>query len=82
MAQKKYIYDGEEYTKQGLIDFADTSTHYDRMDASDGEPVSPITTIEEAIEALGADNVKVKKYSTGGSIDGWSGFVNWLNEKF
>lgn len=48
--EKKYFYDGQSFTEQGIIDFANTTLHYEIQD-SDAEP---ITDAESAIKALKA----------------------------
>ncbi len=60
--EKKYSHDGQDYTEEELIDFADSASTYDQWDAESG----PITTIEDAIEFLGKDNVS--EFKNGGSI--------------
>lgn len=37
-------------------------------------------TIEEVVAFLNEE--KAEKFSSGGMIKGWNGFINWLNEKF
>ncbi len=58
-----YIYQEKEYTKQELIDFANTSNEYDRRDAStDSDDIVPeITTWPEARKWLTMDGETVVK---------------------
>jgi hypothetical protein len=63
-----YLYDGKHYTEDELIDFADTTAHYDMQDS--GELIG-IRNIEEAIDYLGEDEVDIvddSKYENGGLV--------------
>lgn len=82
MESKKYLYDGNSYSESELIEMANTTAHYDRLDSANDteEEVEEFQTISEAINYLSQFDVveiektkskgpKNYKYEDGGKIE-------------